>query len=78
MVIVKAHLPVAESFGFTQHLRSVTSGQAFPQLVFDHWATLTSDPYEATSRAAILVEAIRARKGLKPGVPALEQFLDKL
>ena len=26
MVVIKAHLPVAESFGFTKHLRSVTSG----------------------------------------------------
>jgi len=30
LVIVKAYLPVAESFGFTQHLRSMTSGRAFP------------------------------------------------
>ncbi|KAG0363102.1 Elongation factor 2, partial [Gamsiella multidivaricata] len=37
MYIVKAHLPVAESFGFTADLRQATGGQAFPQLVFDHW-----------------------------------------
>jgi len=37
LLIVKAYLPVAESIGFTQHLRSVTSGRAFPQCVFDHW-----------------------------------------
>jgi len=30
LVIVKAYLPVAESFGFTQHLRQMTSGRAFP------------------------------------------------
>ena len=34
---VKAYLPVSESFGFTAHLRSLTSGQAFPQCAFDHW-----------------------------------------
>jgi elongation factor 2 len=26
LTMVKAHLPVAESFGFTGHLRSLTSG----------------------------------------------------
>ena len=30
LLVVKAYLPVAESFGFTAHLRSFTSGQAFP------------------------------------------------
>ena len=37
MYIVKAHLPIAESFGFTADLRQATGGQAFPQSVFDHW-----------------------------------------
>ncbi len=31
---VQVYLPVAESFWFTAHLRNLTSGQAFPQLVF--------------------------------------------
>lgn len=30
LVLIKAFLPVAESFGFTQYLRSMTSGRAFP------------------------------------------------
>ncbi|KAF6056644.1 Elongation factor 2 [Candida parapsilosis] len=34
---VKAYLPVNESFGFTGELRQATGGQAFPQLIFDHW-----------------------------------------
>ncbi len=37
MFTVKAYLPVMESFGFTEALRSATQGQAFPQCVFDHW-----------------------------------------
>jgi elongation factor 2 len=37
---VKAYLPVAESFGFVAALRQQTSGQAFPQCVFDHWENL--------------------------------------
>lgn len=35
MFVVKAYLPVNESFGFTADLRSNTGGQAFPQCVFD-------------------------------------------
>jgi len=78
MVIVKAYLPVAESFGFTEHLRSITSGKAFPQLVFDHWSTQQTDPFDINSKAGQLVDTIRRRKGLKPGIPTLDNFLDKL
>jgi elongation factor 2 len=78
LIIVKAYLPVAESFGFTQHLRSMTSGRAFPQCVFDHWESIATDPTEPTTKAGILVETIRKRKGLKPGIPTLDNFLDKL
>lgn len=38
---LKAYLPVIESFGFTGTLRAATSGQAFPQSVFDHWDTMS-------------------------------------
>ena len=78
LVIVKAYLPVAESFGFTQHLRAQTSGRAFPQCVFDHWETISGDPFEKGSKAEALVDNIRKRKGLKPGIPALDNFIDKL
>lgn len=78
LIIVKAYLPVAESFGFTQHLRSMTSGRAFPQCVFDHWETITGDPFESNTKSGQLVDAIRKRKGLKPGIPGLDNFLDKL
>lgn len=78
LVIVKSYLPVAESFGFTQHLRSMTSGRAFPQCVFDHWDTLGTDPFEEGSKANTLVDDIRKRKGLKLGIPSLDNFMDKL
>jgi len=78
LVIVKAYLPVAESFGFTQALRASTSGRAFPQCVFDHWEMIQTDPHEAGSKSNILMETIRKRKGLKPGIPGLDNFLDKL
>jgi len=78
LVNMKAHLPVGESFGFTQALRAATSGRAFPQCVFSHWEPLAGDPMAAGSKANEIVEAIRKRKGLKAGIPPLENFVDKL
>ncbi|KAA8496522.1 Elongation factor 2 [Porphyridium purpureum] len=78
MFNVKAYLPVAESFGFTADLRAATSGQAFPQCVFDHWAMMPGDPYDATDKILEIVSGIRTRKGLKPNPPGLDNFYDKL
>jgi len=46
--------------------------------VFDHWELLNGDPFEASSKAAQIVEHTRKRKGLKPGIPGLDNFIDKL
>ena len=78
LVMIKSYLPVAESFGFTQALRAATSGRAFPQCVFDHWEQLNGDPFEPTSKAGQIVDYTRKRKGLKPGIPGLDNFIDKL
>jgi elongation factor 2 len=79
LVQMKAYLPVGESFGFTQALRAATSGRAFPQCVFDHWEQMTGgEPLVPGTKANDIVEAIRKRKGLKPGVPTLDNFIDKL
>jgi len=75
---VKAHLPVNESFGFTADLRSQTGGQAFPQCVFDHWQIMPGSPFEAGSKPAEIVVNTRKRKGLKEGIPALDNYMDKL
>lgn len=42
MFIIKAVLPVAESFGFADEIRKRTSGLASPQLVFSHWEVSVS------------------------------------
>jgi len=78
MCMVKAYLPVMESFGFTAELRAATSGQAFPQCVFDHWQRLPGDPLEPGTKPGDVVMDARKRKGLKEGVPGLDNFLDKL
>jgi len=78
MFMVKAHLPVNESFGFSSALRAATGGQAFPQCVFDHWANLPSDPMNVGSQANGIVMTTRKRKGLKDELPQFENYYDKL
>lgn len=75
---IKAYLPVIESFGFTSTLRAATSGQAFPQCVFDHWELMGSDPLQAGSQTNQFVLDIRKRKGLKPEPSPLSEYEDKL
>ena len=74
---VKAYLPVSESFGFTAHLRSLTSGQAFPQSSFSHWDIIKQDPFDVKSKAYEITMAIRKRKGLKQELPILSDYIDK-
>ena len=74
---VRAYMPVVESFGFTGDLRAATGGQAFPQLVFDHWQLYPGNPLEG-GLAQETVLGIRKRKGLREGVPALDTYMDKL
>jgi len=77
LTVVKAFLPVAESFGFTAALRSNTGGQAFPQCVFDHWSPLTGNAMVGgMSNTQVL--KIRKRKGINPDIPPLDRYLDKL
>jgi len=78
LVQVKAHLPVSESFGFVAALRQATSGQAFPQCVFDHWENLQGDCMQAGSKMEDLVLGVRKRKNLKVEMPKLGDYLDKL
>ncbi|XP_023110595.2 elongation factor-like GTPase 1 isoform X3 [Felis catus] len=80
MFIIKAVLPVAESFGFADEIRKRTSGLASPQLVFSHWEVIPSDPFwvptteeeylhfgekaDSENQARKYMDAVRKRKGL--------------
>ena len=77
LLMVKAYLPVSESFGFTAHLRSLTSGQAFPQSTFSHWDIINQDPFDVKSKAYSITMDIRKRKGLKQELPILSDYVDK-
>jgi elongation factor 2 len=78
MMVIKAYLPVMESFGFTADLRANTGGQAFPQCVFDHWSAISGDPLDPSSKPGAIVCATRTRKGMKENVPDLGNFFDRL
>ena len=75
--IVKAYLPVAESYGFASLLRANTQGMAFPQNYFDHWERISGMPYE-DNKAAEIVLNIRRRKGMKDELPIIQNYIDKL
>ncbi len=82
LMSVTAYLPVLESFGFNAYIREATSGQAFPQLMFDHWEVMNGNPLDKDSKVAQIVKDVRKRKN--PGnakaeeIPPLEYYMDKL
>jgi elongation factor 2 len=78
MKMIQAHLPVNESFGFNEDLRGATQGQAFPQMVFDHWEIMAGDPFDPSERAGEVVRGVRIRKGMAAVVQPAEYYVDQL
>lgn len=76
---MKAYLPVAESFGFSQSLAEATSGAAFSQLMFDHWQLLDGGDFrDPATKLGKIINTIRLRKNMVPELPPLDRYLDKL
>ncbi|KAL9652015.1 hypothetical protein ABK040_000356 [Willaertia magna] len=73
---IKCYIPVVESFGLTEELRSETGGQAFPQCTFDHWKVINQDIMDVNCQVNKLVRDIRKRKGDKEEIPNYTDFLD--
>jgi len=71
MMIVKAEMPVAESFGLAEELRSSTQGRAFWATQFSRWA-----PVPETMQLDV-IQQIRERRGLDPNPPRAEDFLER-
>ena len=69
--VVTGFIPVAETFGLSEELRSATSGRAFWQSVFDHWKTM---PKRLETK---VIAEIRKSKGLPAQVPKAERFLEE-
>merc|ERR1712072_939370 len=75
---LQAYLPVLESFGFVSKLREATSGQAFPQCVFDHWEEMSGNPADPADKLGAIVKDVRIRKKLSEEIPPLDRYMDKL
>jgi U5 small nuclear ribonucleoprotein component len=85
--IVRAYVPVMESFGFETDLRALTQGQAFCQQVFDHWTIVPGDPMDrdvvlhplepspAIALAKDFVIKTRRRKGLPDNI-SVAKYVD--
>jgi len=71
MVIVKAEMPVAESFGLADELRSSTQGRAFWATQFSRWAPVSE------AMQAEIIKQIRERRGLSPTPPRAEEFYEE-
>jgi elongation factor 2 len=69
---VNGYIPVSETFGLSADMRSSTSGHAFWQCTFDHWEKVPGN------LLMNLVEEIRKRRGLTPGIPSPNRFIDEL
>lgn len=78
LCILRAFLPVSESFGFTGLLREKTNGKAFPNCSFDHWEVMNGNPLEPNDKLAKIILDVRKRKGLKVAIPQVADFLDRL
>lgn len=70
MIVVKAEMPVSESFGLAEELRSSTQGRAFWATQFSRWATVPEH------MQAEIIKQIRERRGLPPTPPKAEEFFE--
>jgi elongation factor 2 len=70
MVIVKAEMPVSESFGIADELRSSTQGRAFWATQFSRWAPVPEQ------MQAEIVKQIRERRGLSETPPKPQEFYE--
>jgi len=87
LYIIKAFIPVIDSFGFETDLRTHTQGQAFCMSVFNHWQIVPGDPLDksivihplevqpATHLAREFMIKTRRRKGLSEDV-SVNKFFD--
>jgi len=69
IIVVTGFIPVSESLGLSQEMRAATSGRAFWQSTFDHWASVPE------SILMDLVKKVRERKGLSSAPPSASEYI---
>jgi len=69
IVNIKGMIPVAETLGISQEMRAATSGKAFWQMTFDHYAPVPD------SMLPDIVKKVRVRKGLDPTPPRASDYI---
>ena len=70
MIVVKAEMPVSESFGIADELRSSTQGRAFWATQFSRWSPVPEQ------MQAEIIKQIRERRGLSPTPPKAQEFFE--
>ncbi|VAH00570.1 unnamed protein product [Triticum turgidum subsp. durum] len=69
--ILKAYVPVYDSFGLCKAISTATSKLVTPQCIFGYWSDMCSDPFQANAPAGQMVLDIRKRK--KMGRPSFQK-----
>ena len=69
--VVTGFVPVSETIGFSAEMRAATSGSAFWQSTFDHWAAIPD------GLLMDVVRKIRVRKGMNPEPPTAAEYIVK-
>jgi elongation factor 2 len=72
LTIITGHIPVAETFGLSEELRSATSGRAFWQSMFGRWGKVPEN------LAANVIKEVRKKKGLPPEIPQPSKFIEEI
>merc|ERR1711976_121754 len=85
--MIKAFIPLIESFGFETDIRYHTLGQAFCLTVFDHWSVVPGDPLDksislrpleiidTSGLSRELMVKTRRRKGMSEDI-SINKFFD--
>ncbi len=68
VAVITGFVPVSETIGFSSEMRAATSGTAFWQSTFDHWASVPD------SLLPDVIKSIRTRKGMSPDPPQASEF----
>jgi elongation factor 2 len=71
LTVITGYVPVSETFGLSEELRSATSGRAFWQSALDCWRKVPE------KLALKIIAETRKRKGLPAEVPKPDKFLEE-